>query len=275
MPAVEADVEGAANRLLVMLFRAAATATSAGREFKVSPFPLVVDEVEGAKPLLDPEHPDYDACARLAEEIHDGDDKKAGDGSRGLSPAAQRLVNWVIHSNQSRLVALPEAQQIQCMGTTQQYIVVATSPEHEKSFSAHKKAEGASVWGFHGSAFDRWHSILRNGLTILRRDNPLFHSAAHGEGIYFSPSFGVAMGYSRANSPDSYSLVALCEVLPSAKINTAHPDYCFAVKDGKSVVPRFLFVYSPNDTPPFKENITVSKELLDQVQSTMRFYQLD
>ncbi len=66
----------------------------------------------------------------------------------------------IISSNRSHIVKLPKNKHIVSMGTPHQYVLLSAPPEKEDKFQQLKSTYG-SVFAFHGSRVENWHSILR------------------------------------------------------------------------------------------------------------------
>lgn len=50
-----------------------------------------------------------------------------------------------------------------------QFIMQTGNPEVEVKFQENLKlSEGKTIFGFHGSAVENWHSIIRNGFNLKR-----------------------------------------------------------------------------------------------------------
>jgi poly [ADP-ribose] polymerase 6/8 len=75
---------------------------------------------------------------------------------------AYALLQWIITSNRSFLVKLPQERSIASMATPHQYILASAAPEKERRFRE-LRAKYGSVFAFHGSPIENWHSILRTG----------------------------------------------------------------------------------------------------------------
>ena len=133
-----------------------------------------------------------------------------------------------------------------------------------KAFHDLRKLHG-SEFAFHGSPFENWHSILRNGLYNASGTRFQLHGAAYGPGIYLSPSADMAFHYSgiatrRESLPtyrrrdeaymhsrnllcyDSLHCIALCEVIKSQNINRM-TENVWVFPSGDNIIARFLFVY--------------------------------
>ena len=110
------------------------------------------------------------------------------------SPLCYPLLDWVVTSNRSHIVALTAARRIECMKTPHQYLLVTAAPEAEERFQR-MKAQHGSYFAFHGSPPENWHRILRHGLKNLSGSKLQLHGAAHGAGVYVSTDLQVAMRY--------------------------------------------------------------------------------
>lgn len=68
---------------------------------------------------------------------------------------------------------------------------------NEDIFQDSKNGKG-SYYGFHGSHFGAWHSILRNGLRVMSQTKYEMNGHVHGNGIYHSPNM---LPYYKPGSP--------------------------------------------------------------------------
>ena len=102
-------------------------------------------------------------------------------------PHAYSLFSWILGSNQSYIVSLQGKHRISSMGTKYQFLMRSASPEGENYFNTLKKKHG-TVFGFHGSQIENWHSILRNGIKNMSGTALQLNGAAYGSGVYISPS---------------------------------------------------------------------------------------
>lgn len=64
--------------------------------------------------------------------------------------------------------------------------MLSSPPEREKLFRQLRK-KYKSVFAFHGSSIENWHSIIRNGLMNASGTDKQVNGAAYGSGIYMSP----------------------------------------------------------------------------------------
>jgi len=138
-----------------------------------------------------------------------------------------------------------------------QYLLLSAPPAKEKLFQTLKAKHGAT-YAFHGSRAENWHSILRRGLVNASGTKLQLNGAAHGSGVYVSPSFSFAAGYCRgatgsfprraqgagANRFLEYqdmTCIALCEVIVG-KYRNASSGSIWVVPDASHVITRFFFV---------------------------------
>ncbi|KAI0147740.1 hypothetical protein GGR57DRAFT_505343 [Xylariaceae sp. FL1272] len=128
-----------------------------------------------------------------------------------ISPAAMKLLRWIVASNRSVIVPIDASpdedktsadkqanrlqEKIGGVGDDWvQFRFAQGSPEREVLFQ--KALEGVNkpvrtLLGWHGSALGNWHSIIRQGLNFDKTVN----GRAFGNGVYFSQLFDYSMGY--------------------------------------------------------------------------------
>ncbi|KAK7877517.1 hypothetical protein WMY93_031763 [Mugilogobius chulae] len=112
-----------------------------------------------------------------------------------IDPLAHPLLQWILASNRSHIIKLPQNRQLKFMHTPHQFLLICNPPYKEVRFQMARKIYG-STFAFHGSHIENWHSILRNGLVNASYTKLQLHGAAYGKGIYLSPSSGISFGYS-------------------------------------------------------------------------------
>ncbi|KAI1339912.1 hypothetical protein F5Y15DRAFT_423402 [Xylariaceae sp. FL0016] len=128
-----------------------------------------------------------------------------------ITPAAMRLLRWIIASNRSYIVQVGKGlshngngvddqlvrynERISGVSGWMQFRFAQGSPEKEALFrealqQVQKPKKTILAW--HGSATANWHSIIRQGLNFERMSN----GRAYGDGVYFSPHFDYSLNYS-------------------------------------------------------------------------------
>jgi hypothetical protein len=238
-----------------------AAAKSSRNNQILEPFPTIFDPKNSSKPALSPDNKNWELLHKIVAAICSVDSKLPGAWRHGLQKAhelAWPLLNWITSSNRSHLVRLPPTYFINSMGTPYQYLLISAPPEKEAIFQKNKKQHG-SLWAFHGSKPENWHSILRRGLINASGTALQLNGAAYGHGIYISPAANVSFGYSMLNSSgpnatvnattglpdplrpqDTNHCIALCEVVNDTL--TKNGDI-WVQKNPDNVVTRIFFVY--------------------------------
>ncbi|CAD6441845.1 9b27a76f-85a1-4450-a8c9-cd0173dd82b2 [Sclerotinia trifoliorum] len=136
-----------------------------------------------------------------------------------ISPAALGLLRWVIASNRSCLVQVdrcpgqidsvfsdakirPDQKVSQIGENWVQFRFAQGSPDKELRFLNALKAQQAhlnpnypTIFAFHGSALQNWHSIIRHGLDFKETLN----GRAFGHGVYHAQNQTVSCTYTGRN----------------------------------------------------------------------------
>ncbi|KFY00026.1 hypothetical protein V490_01494 [Pseudogymnoascus sp. VKM F-3557] len=132
-----------------------------------------------------------------------------------LCPAALGLLRWIVASNLSCIVQVdkypgqpePDAfskdaarlgQKVTNLSGWAQFRFAQGAPDKEQKF--HKalldkkgsiSAEFPTLFAWHGSSVNNWHSIIRSGLDFSQTSN----GRAFGDGCYHSSDFQTSLGY--------------------------------------------------------------------------------
>lgn len=166
------------------------------------------------------------------------------------------LLRWIVRSNRACLEYLspsdPGRFSEDVVQTPHQFRLTSASPAREAWFQNEKLQHG-SFFAWHGSPFENWHPILRQGLRCLSGTSLQRHGAAFGNGIYLSPHFGTSATYAipRSSWPlssmfapagmgGSLCCLALCEVINRGY--TANPHY--VIPNDQDIITRYFFVYT-------------------------------
>ncbi|XP_072051391.1 protein mono-ADP-ribosyltransferase PARP6-like [Amphiura filiformis] len=186
----------------LMVAMVASSIKSHRRHLIFDPYPMVVDPRNPKEFAFTPKKKNYeriqqavDSFISIREMLAAGnscDVKKKMDHADVL---AYPLLQWIISSNRSHIVKLPESRQIKFMHTAHQFLLLSSPPAKEALFRKAKQTYG-SVFAFHGSHIENWHSILRHGLINASGTKHQMHGAVYGKGIYLSPHSSVSFGYS-------------------------------------------------------------------------------
>jgi len=229
------------------------------------PYPTIFDPKDPKKMILDPKNKDFTQVTAILTKFPSvemmSQAKDFTDMKKQMDKAHQHaysLLQWIITSNRSHVVKMNTDKQIKSMVTPHQYLLLSAPPEKEAKFRQLKEQHG-SVFAFHGSSIENWHSILRQGLKNASGTKLQMNGAAYGSGIYLSPHAATSFGYCRMYNTNSttssggnrfldstnMNCIAICEVInKDIKKNGSiwvmpHEDY---------VVTRFFFVYTSANT---------------------------
>ncbi|KAJ4313341.1 hypothetical protein N0V84_009470 [Fusarium piperis] len=134
---------------------------------------------------------------------------------KGMNNSTLSLLNWIVASNRSFIVQdgpIPDVQPsvggatdspgiVQGMGVGwMQFRFAQGSPEKEEAFFKEltklKASDGQpkkhpSLFAWHGSPLENWHSIIRTGLDF----STTLHGRAYGNGVYLGKDFSTSHGY--------------------------------------------------------------------------------
>lgn len=273
--------------LLVGMFRAAVTLSHESRRaHSLSPFPSITDDTGHL--VLGPSKQNHNLLIQLTNELPRSKDligidtpEKLSNLFKGKDPNVYRLLNWIVSSNRSYFKKLPVNHRLQMIHTEHQFLLVTASEEKQRKFEALKKAVAekdkldgsATVFGWHGSGSQNWHSILRNGLKNMSNTTGMTAGAVYGSGVYFAYLLSTSFQYSGLqfngnsatgttsssssgttgggggsalncfDSANGFTCVALCEIVAD-KVIKNQSGWCFTVQNEDAILTRFLFVYT-------------------------------
>eukprot|EP01006_Ploeotia_vitrea_P006669 TRINITY_DN14359_c0_g1_i1.p1 TRINITY_DN14359_c0_g1~~TRINITY_DN14359_c0_g1_i1.p1 ORF type:complete len:677 (+),score=81.00 TRINITY_DN14359_c0_g1_i1:48-2078(+) len=273
--------------LLVCMCKSAAMSSRSDKI--LTPYPQVVDPKCTSKFALSPDSKDINKVRKIFEAFPSVKDlsqaNDIGDIKAKLEakePLAYPLLQWIVSSNRSHIVKLPEQNQVKSMQTPHQYLLVSEPPEKQRRFHELKKKHKAK-FAFHGSPIENWHSILRNGLQNLSGTSGQLHGAAHGNGIYMAPELNTSLDYaghrggggSGSGKDDKFgqlfldetkmTCVALCEVIDHEIKDSG---WCWVMPHNDHVATRFLFVYDGSSGRPSNVS-TKNNDFINEVQEAL------
>ena len=195
------SVSTAAEVVDLLIAMAKSACKSPRRTLIFDPFPIVVDPENPGELAFNPKKPDYQKASNAMDSFPEMKRVTSLVGSAlkrmmdGVDKLGYPLLNWIISSNRSHIVKLPVDKQLGFMHTPHQFLLLCSPPTKETAFRGLKRDYG-STFAFHGSKFENWHSILRNGLYNASGTRHQLNGAAYGSGIYLSPVASVSFGYS-------------------------------------------------------------------------------
>jgi len=172
----------------------------------LDPYPCVSGE-SGQEMIFHPKSKDMErlkAAVKKLMEIREEHVHKVGASwtamKARMSLEGSGLIKWIVSSNRSYLAPLQDDELISAFNTPFQYLLISAPPEREARFQALKQEHG-SVFAFHGSPTENWHSILRNGLKNASNTALMTTGAAHGPGVYLGTNSHVSLPYATRNDP--------------------------------------------------------------------------
>lgn len=103
---------------------------------------------------------------------------------------------------------------------------------------------------YHGSSFNNWFVILKNGLKNLSGSKLMTNGATYGPGVYLADNYGLSFGYGRdRESTVGLHSVAITQVL-GKKQDYHKSSGIFVVADDSKLIVRYLILTNNStDTP--------------------------
>lgn len=117
-----------------------------------------------------------------------------------------------------------------------------------------------TIYLYHGSRYENWYSIMRNGIKIGSKSKYFLNGAACGNGIYLSNNIYMSLGYSQTHTAQDNTtennkqmILAIFEVVDNPKWNKSRS--IFVVDDENALVLRYLLVFKKYYNDPAKQSI--------------------
>ncbi|KAF2036638.1 hypothetical protein EK21DRAFT_95878 [Setomelanomma holmii] len=185
-----------------------------------------------------------------------------------LSPAALGILRWIIASNRACIVQVDTDDEnargrkgedrLYGMPGWAQFRFAMGAPDKERRFiqavrttSDRLHLKYPTLFAWHGSPLQNWHSIIREGLHF----NETLHGRAYGHGVYHALDVNTSLGYSQfgyghATWPNSelkvQQALALNEIVNAPKeYASSSPHLVVAQLDW--IQTRYLFVKTKTD----------------------------
>ena len=181
------------------------------------------------------------------------------DWSERISPSALGVLRWIISSNRSCIMQvqdrgvdgqLQEDRVSGMDGGWLQFRFAQGSPDKENRFirsvqqtSQRLNQNVPTIFAFHGSPLENWHTIIRQGLHFNRID----HGRAYGHGVYHALQATYSLGYARGGKqwPKSglqvESAMSLNELVNAPKEFVNNSSGIFVVAQLDWIQTRYLF----------------------------------
>ena len=129
-----------------------------------------------------------------------------------ISPSASALLRWIIASNRACImqvddleiaenVSASSSERVHGMPNWVQFRFAMGAPDKERRFvqavrdTSHRlNLEYPTLFAWHGSPLQNWHSIIREGLNF----NQTLNGRAFGHGCYHSLQYNTSLGYTNS-----------------------------------------------------------------------------
>jgi poly [ADP-ribose] polymerase 6/8 len=290
--AAGAETEVASSASLIdLLMRLAQHAANSRRNTLIfNPYPHLFDPTDRSKVLFNPAAHDFgklqevlNSFPPMAQVANAGDAGKVKTLFEQAHPHAFLMMQWLVSSNRTHIVAIAPQFQLPSMGTPHQFLMLSATPEHEARFQE-ARAQYGSTFSFHGSPVENWHSILRTGLRNASNTNLMINAAAYGAGVYNSPQAATSLGYCRSNisrhaSPTGGFLganmvcMALCEVVQH---DLRKNGTIWVQPHEHLIVTRFFFVWEHTPTQTVAAIDTQApKGIVTEIRAALKAHGLD
>lgn len=172
-----------------------------------------------------------------------------------ISPSALSALRWIVASNRSCIMYDDDPQhRVSGVQNYLQFRLAQGAPDKEQRFvnavntaSARLGLQYPTMFAWHGSPLQNWHSILREGLHF----KTIANGRSCGDGVYMSSDFHTSMGYATSygqqlqwprSKLNIQTAISLNEVVNAPAEFVATSSFCHVVKDLDWIQPRYLFV---------------------------------
>lgn len=211
-------------------------------------------------------------------------------GMESVSPAAAALLQWIVSSNRSCIFQVDRSRAVANVGGSNQsgpagrgrnrehervvgmpgwiqFRFAQGSPDKELRFNRalqevakQRELTHPTIFAWHGSILNNWHSIVRNGLDY----KDIRCGRAFGHGVYFSRNYSTSAGYSASarglcwprSNLNFVSCLSLNEIINAPdQFVSRSPHYVVAQPDWHQC--RYLFIQSaPEARVAAKEEVS-------------------
>jgi len=156
-----------------------------------------------------------------------------------------RLIRFIIMSCKVELVLDTNFFQKEINGVKVYKIYYPTDKEESFKKKCDKiKNKETNSYIFHGSRWQNWYSILRNGLKNCSRTKLMTSGAAHGNGIYLSDNSNLSIGYGTSAGK---SVIGVFETVGDKKMYHKGGNI-FVIDDETMLIQRYLIISKTNQT---------------------------
>ncbi|KGO71272.1 Ubiquitin-conjugating enzyme, E2 [Penicillium italicum] len=171
-----------------------------------------------------------------------------------ISPAGLDLLRWVVASNRSFIKQDDDDPRHQVVGMSDyiHFRLVQGAADKEQRFinavianSLAQNPDHPTIFAWHGSSVNNWHSILREGFHFKQ----IAHGRACGHGVYMSNDFHTSLTYTGTHTAHTWTksrlmimtVISLNEVVNAPQKFVNHSPH-YVVQHLDWIQPRYLFV---------------------------------
>jgi ubiquitin-protein ligase len=119
------------------------------------------------------------------------------------------------------------------------YKIIHPNHKEEEFRDLIDKSDKRAEYMFHGSRYQNWYSILRNGLKNCSGTKLMTAGAAYGNGIYLSDNINISYSYGKTNH-NNKSIIGVFELIDKPKYKKGEGIY--VVNNEKVLIQRYLLI---------------------------------
>jgi ubiquitin-protein ligase len=138
--------------------------------------------------------------------------------------------------------------------------------DKEQEFEKLKQTTKETYFLFHGSRWQNWYSIMRNGLKNCSQSKLMTAGAAYGNGIYLSNNINTSYGYGvsyNTKSTKSQSIVGVFEILGNSE-QYKKASSIYVIENDKILIQRYLLIINDSSDISRLDNIFITNTVLKQ-----------
>ncbi|PYH93139.1 hypothetical protein BO71DRAFT_355965 [Aspergillus ellipticus CBS 707.79] len=184
-----------------------------------------------------------------------------------ISPSALYVLRWIVASNRSCIVHDDNPKhRVTGMGNYMQFRLAQGSPDKEErlvqALQYAQSKDYPTLFAWHGSPLNNWHSILREGLNFARQ----LHGRSRGHGVYMASMFDTSSAYTSqymTYTGWSQSTLGITGAMSLNEIVNAPSQFVcknpFVVAQLDWIQPRYLFIFCKPPKNQWKPGTETSK----------------
>lgn len=120
-----------------------------------------------------------------------------------------------------------------------------------------QRSNNVTTYLYHGSKFENWYSIMRNGIKVCSNTTMMTAGAAYGKGIYTSDNFNTSLTYCGYSHQGEQIIMGVFEVIGN-KTDFKPGNNIFVIPNDELLILRYILCF------PHKIATTISSQLNDK-----------